>query len=375
MEIEISSGFAPAKAETASSYIAQEFAYWSELFQAQPFTNQHYLEAQGQALAEAIQSPAAHTRFRLPDRVLAPSHGRTQIQQARFLAIPEDQREQVIGDFADRLKHVPLHQALRQRLDSLEASSSPEIALSAGLVRYSTAHTMIYNLLPAGRDLQYVSEPGENVPSIPLERQPGAIQELHAAPTDDNQLSSTGDVFLTPYVPAARRFYLPQWVAFDERGRLLVGSIRQAEASIASMQAFLQILHTAFSLAPYIAADPVYQSKRNGMLGQLINQGRALSTYSTHEVIEAIQQRVAGGTLNRGLSISLQFFDDQALELRTREIEVIPAGRVMFVPAFVVLACRREAAKIAQDTRLSSSTRKHLLEQLRMIEHAFNSSH
>jgi hypothetical protein len=374
MEIEISSAFAPAKADPASSYIAQELAYWSDLFQAQPFANQHYLEAQGQALAEAIQSPAANTRFRLPDRVLAPSPGRRH-NQARFLAIPEDQREQVIGDFADRLKHVPLHQALRQRLDSLEASSSPEIALGAGLVRYSTAHTMIYNLLPAGRDLQYASEPGENVPSIPLERQSKAIQEINAAQTDDNQLSGMGDVFMTPYVPAARRFYLPQWVAFDDRGRLLVGSIRQAEATIASMQAFLHILHTAFSLAPYIAADPTYQSKRNGMLGQIINQGRALSAYSTHEVIESIKNRVAGGTLNRGLSISLQFFDDQALELRTREIEVIPAGRVMFVPAFVVLACRREAAKIAQDTRLSSSTRKHLLEQLRMMEHAFNSSH
>jgi hypothetical protein len=43
----------------------------------------------------------------------------------------------------------------------------------------------------------------------------------------------------------------------------------------------------------------------------------------------------------------------------------------MFVPAFVVQAMREEQAKVAQDTRLSPSTRKHLLLELKMIEEAF----
>jgi hypothetical protein len=51
--------------------------------------------------------------------------------------------------------------------------------------------------------------------------------------------------------------------------------------------------------------------------------------------------------------------------------EVIPAGRIMFIPAFVVRAAREQEAKIAQDTRLSQSTRKHLLDELRTLEHAF----
>ena len=57
--------------------------------------------------------------------------------------------------------------------------------------------------------------------------------------------------------------------------------------------------------------------------------------------------------------------------MNTYYFEVIPAGRVMFVPAFVVRAARDESAKIAQDTRLSPSTRKHLLGELRMLEQAF----
>ena len=40
------------------------------------------------------------------------------------------------------------------------------------------------------------------------------------------------------------------------------------------------------------------------------------------------------------------------------DLEIIPAGRIMFVPAFVVRAARGEQAKAAQDTRLNASTRK-----------------
>jgi hypothetical protein len=57
--------------------------------------------------------------------------------------------------------------------------------------------------------------------------------------------------------------------------------------------------------------------------------------------------------------------------MENSEIEVIPAGRIMFVPGFVVRATRGEQAKAAQDTRLNSSTRKHLLSQLKALETAF----
>jgi hypothetical protein len=52
---------------------------------------------------------------------------------------------------------------------------------------------------------------------------------------------------------------------------------------------------------------------------------------------------------------------------------VIPAGRIMFVAGFVVRAARQEQAKVAQDTRLSPSTRKHLLVELSLLERAFRS--
>jgi hypothetical protein len=110
------------------------------------------------------------------------------------------------------------------------------------------------------------------------------------------------------------------------------------------------------------------------MLGQLINQGRAFARYQVHQTISTIQRRALAQELNRGLSLSLPYFDDQALKLKTYPFVVIPAGRIMFVPAFVVRAAREEAVKVAQDTRLSPSTRKHLLSELAMLEENFDTS-
>jgi hypothetical protein len=57
--------------------------------------------------------------------------------------------------------------------------------------------------------------------------------------------------------------------------------------------------------------------------------------------------------------------------MQMNDFQVIPAGRIMFLPAFVVRAAREEQAKVAQDTRLSASTRKHLLAELEHLERAF----
>jgi hypothetical protein len=104
----------------------------------------------------------------------------------------------------------------------------------------------------------------------------------------------------------------------------------------------------------------------------LVNQGRALARYETLEIINTIKERAAQHDLNRGLSLSVPYFDDQELASALESFEVIPQGRIMFVPAFVVKAARLQQAKVADDTRLSPSTRKHLIQGLKMLEAAFD---
>jgi hypothetical protein len=230
-------------------------------------------------------------------------------------------------------------------------------------------------MLPSGRSVTYRPAEGEDIPTLPVEASPApesAITQASDAIAEEGSADANRGTLQVPFVPAARRFYLPQWVAYDDQGRLLVGSMSEAEAMIASMQSYLAVLHGAVSLAPYMIADPVYQQKRYGMLGQLINQGRALAMYQVKEIVDVIKKRAAAHDLNRGLSLSMPYFDDQALDVKIHDLEVIPAGRIMFVPAFVVRAAREEEAKVAQDTRLSPSTRKYLLIELKTLEKAFD---
>jgi hypothetical protein len=235
---------------------------------------------------------------------------------------------------------------------------------------------MVHNMLPSGRSVVYRAVEEGEIPNIPVRSKlepESAIMAATDAVAEEKRRDEGRGELLVPYVEAARRFFLPQWVAFDDNGRLLVGSTNEAEAHIASMQQYLFILHAAVGLAPYMVADEQYQQKRYGILGQLVNQGRALAGYQVKDIIQTIQQRAAANDLNRGLSLSLPYFNDQKLDVETYFFEVIPAGRIMFVPAFVVRAAREQEVKVAQDTRFNASTRQHILELLQLLEKAFES--
>jgi hypothetical protein len=355
----------------AISQLRQEYLSYQGLLQAQPPLVQRFLETQASSLAEAIIQGFPQARFTLPDRVVLTS----QETEARSALVPKELREQMIGGLMERLTRTDLRTALRLRLGELEQSSNRQVAVSAGLIRHAVAMHMVHNMLPSGRTVQYTVAEGEEIPNIPaksgLEPKSALMAATDAIGMEEEEDEAGRGVELVPYVEAARRFYLPQWVAFDDQGRLLVGNVNEAEADIASMQRYLSVLHASVGLAPYMVADEDYQQKRYGILGQLVNQGRALANYQLQEIIQTIKKRASTHELNRGLSLSLPYFNDQTLTMEIYDFEVIPVGRIMFVPAFVVRAARAQAAKIAQDTRLSQSTRKHLLTELSTLERAF----
>ena len=337
----------------------------------QPPLVQRYFETNAASLAEAIVQGLLQAQFSLPDRVVL------QNQQGvdQTALIPLEYREHVIGGLMDRLIRTDLRTVLRSRLLELEHSENPAVSTSAILLRHAVVMHMVHNMLPSGKSVQYIAEEGDEIPTIPVRNDHGAASAYmamtDAIDTQEIRGDPTRGELLVPFVEAARKFYLPQWVAFDDEGSLLVGSVGEAEADIASMQRYLSVLHAAVGLAPYMVADQSYQQKRYGMLGQLMNQGRALARYQVEAIIQTIQRRAKSHDLDRGLSLSLPYFNDQTLEMEEYFFDVIPAGRVMFVPAFVVLAVRAQGAKVAQDTRMSRSTRRHLLAELGILEQIF----
>jgi hypothetical protein len=364
----------PGLADSAVSQLRQEYLGYQDLFQIQPPLVQRFLETQASSVAEAVIQGMPQVRFTLPDRVVL----QAQDGEVKPASVPSESREQITGGLMDRLMRTDLRTALRLRLGELESSSNRAVSVSAGLLRHAVVNHMVHNMLPSGRTVEYVVAEGEEIPSIPVRSDLEPESAITAATDAIVAEETRGEIgrgeLLVPYVEAARRFYLPQWVAFDDEGHLLVGGVNEAEADIASMQRYLSVLHISVGMAPYMVADDDYQRKRYGILGQLVNQGRALARYQVEEIIRTIQHRAASHDLNRGLSLSLPYFNDQTLAMETYSFEVIPGGRIMFVPAFVVRAAREQEAKIAQDTRLSQSTRKHLLAELSALDQAFSKS-
>lgn len=102
-------------------------------------------------------------------------------------------------------------------------------------------------------------------------------------------------------------------------------------------------------------------------------QGRELARLQVQEMIRKVQTRAREHRLDRGLTVSLPYFDDGAQELRWRELVIIPRGRIPFVPAFVVLAARQEIEHVLAEAGLSEATQAHLVELLQALAGAFAS--
>lgn len=341
------------------------------LFSIQPVILQRYIEAQARLISDALVDQRSKVKFTLPDKIVGELPN---IDQPATIKVPENLRDQTVGSVLNQFSRKSIKEELRHKLNELEQSPDQAISLSSGLLKFGVANHMVHNVLPSGRTVEYKPEEEDGIPSIPVDdgEPESAITQASDAITEDGANDVNRGELQVPFVPFARKFYLPQWISIDNHDNLLIGSLKESEANLVSMQNYLNILHLASSIAPYILADPEYQSKRYGMLGQLVNQGRALARYKILQIIETIKSRASAGTLNRGLSLSLPYFDDQDLTLRESNFEVIPAGRIMFVSSFVVRAAREEAAKRIQDTRFNSSTRNHLLLGLKLLEEAFS---
>ncbi len=358
------------KENTPANQLRLEYNRQNALFDSQLPIIQRFLEAQAGQIADAYIKRSQSVRFMLPDRVIP-------VKGADPITVRQELREQRVGNLGDKFARRDVHETLRRRLTELEQSSDQAIVIAANLIRFASATHMVHNMLPSGRLVTYSSIEEDDIPTIPVSSDietESAITASTDAIAEDVSIESGRGNLQVPFVQAARRFYLPQWVAFGDTGELLVNTGKEAEAHIASMQHFLNVLFAARSLAPYMIAEEEFEKKRYGMLGQLVNQGRALANHLTDEIIDLIKKRASEQSLNRGLSLRLPYFDDQDLRVKTHNFVIIPAGRIMFVPAFVIRAVLDEQAKIAQDTRFSISTRRHLLTELQRLGDAFKSS-
>jgi len=277
-----------------SDRLVEECKRQQALFSAQPAIVQRFLEVQGKQIAEALVEGDSQVHFSLPDRIVCTLEN---VEQPALVTIPQNQRAYLAGSFMNRLRKVELYKQLRHSLAELEQSPDRAVSVATSLLRHAAVMHMVHDLLPAGRTVAYkLADDGETIPFVPeddaLEPE-SAITAATDAIAEEGKTEVGRGELLVPFVPYARKFFLPQWVAFDGNGDLLVKSVEEAEAHIKSMQRFMEVLFLAVALSPYISTDEEYAKKRYGMLGQLVNQGRALAIYQVKEIIAQIKARGA----------------------------------------------------------------------------------
>jgi hypothetical protein len=348
-------------------FLSEAYQAHGRRFASQPAETRDSVEIEAGRLGLLLAKPEVtwHAVFVLPEAVAVGPEN-------EIHAIRPDLRTQRAGTWMDRLRGLGLRATLRQHFLRLEQSSDRSVATGAKLIRHATAVSIIQQVgefpgEPHPPVTQETSEPEGEGPNgrhgVEQENSGRTVEGLPAPPWGWLlPVASEGD---------ATQFFVPEWMAFDVQDRLLVEAPAQAESYLGLLQDSLAALRAAISLAPYMVVDEAYQIKRAGLLRQLGDQGRALTRYQTRQIVAVLHGRTAAGQLNRGLKVSLPYYDDQTLRLMLRTFDIIPAGRIMYVPALGVRAVQDEQAKVAQDTRLSSATRDHLLEELEMLKRAF----
>jgi hypothetical protein len=229
-------------------------------------------------------------------------------EEYRPAEIPDDFRRQILGGFLGRFPTKDIRSTFRQRLSQLEDSMYPAVAVGVRLLRYAVARHIVHDRISV---------------------------EAEAAGAGSEE------------------------------------SLEAVEGKFSGYRRLVDTLYQALSLAPYIFTEQEYQAKRLAILGRLVPLGNRLGPLELEDIVRKINRRAEANDLNRGLWLSLPYFDDRALEMKMHEFEVIPPGRTMFAPAFVVLAARREQKAVEQNDALSPSTRMHLLAELISLEKAF----
>jgi hypothetical protein len=353
----------------------QELDAWQKLFHLQPVKMQDFLEKQASWLAWAMVNDLPRVCFELTECVALDVDSSGEVS---YGVVPENRRQQQVANRWRRLTGMELRTAVQQRLTDLERSPDSAVTVGAGLLRFASSMHMVrcmVNPLWSEACLPDIGRPLSAFVSGEKESRTFSKEiAFHFFYADTDPEDAPGGQEITPEAGSHHVGESQEQTVVEICQPVLAEAVKEAERLIAAMQRYLAILDMAIALAPYVAADEDFHHKRFRIVGQLIQQGRALAQFQVREIIQAIQRRAASNLLNRGLSLSLPFFDDHALEMRIWQFQVIPAGRTLFSPAFVVRAVWLEQEKLSREPHLSPSTREHLLEELNSLERAFDSA-
>ena len=366
---------APDQPYRFSAVHAQELEAWQKLFYLQSAATQDFLEKQAGWLAWAMMNDLPQVRFGLPERVACEVDRSGRV---RYEMIPENHRLHKVINRWRRLTNTALRTAVQQRFAELDECPGSAVVIGAGLLRFACSMYMVRRMIHSWWSEACLPDSERSLSAFALEEKEFSTfsrkTAAHFFSADAHLGGASVGQEMKPVAGSYQLSSSQEKSVVEVCQSVLAEAVNEAERLMAVMQQYLAILDMAVTLAPYVVADADFLQKRIRIISQLIQQGRALAQFQVREIIQTIQLRAASNLLNRGLSLSLPYFDDHSLEMLWWKIQVIPAGRTLFSPAFIVRAVWLEREKLSRERCLSPSTREHLLEALTNLEWAFDSA-
>jgi len=220
------------------------------------------------------------------------------------------------GNIAHRVLQRPCNTAVVHRLKELSEHANAVVAESAKLTSYLAAQQLLTSL-PGSADLY------------------------------------------TNYTP------------FNKQGQLIVADHTTADALLAQLSQYMDRLHMAEQLYPGWTTHGLYNKVSTLLTTHFVEQGRALANSYTREIVSEIRQHWQAGKIARGLTLFIPYLDERRCRMEKYKVVVIPTGRILFRPEFIIGACRVSQHHVRKDPELSQATRWQLLSQLDSIIQAF----
>lgn len=159
-----------------------------------------------------------------------------------------------------------------------------------------------------------------------------------------------------------------QYTGFDPQGHL-AADYKTAAAVVERLSYFVHQLQLVEQIHP--RTEDWYSEKHSLLVTHLIDQGRALANYHTRQIIQNILTAWKAGEITRGLTIFLPYLNERQYKMEEYKIVVIPTGRILFRPQFVIGACRVSERHVRSNPDFSQATRWQLLSQLDTIIQTF----
>lgn len=278
-----------------------------QAWQWQPVEFQKIYEQIVQQIVAALTKPIYTFAVYLPDRVVLDPPTVTSIQRIEIRA----------GNVINRLRKISCRNAIVQSLEALRDYNDPAISRIAQLINYSTAQCILTGYLPNEDTLQ------------------------------------------------------TNYKAFEPRKMRLLTSADSAITIVEQLESFVELLRILEAICPPMIASDVYNERLGQLTTHLSAQGKALAHYYVGQMIEEIQIGWLKGTIGRGLTLHIPYFDEHTYRIAHYKVIVTPTGRIPFRPEFIVSACRMAEREVHQDTQMLQSTRWQLIAHFDRLIHAF----